>query len=124
MRAANRAIKRTNHSTPTLTEIIHELNGTKIFSNIDLNQGYNQLELDEESHEITTFTSHARLRRYTRLFFGINSAAEILQEEIRKALCGLKGVLNVSDDILCFGKDTNDHLANLKELFQRISEEV
>ena len=30
--------------------------------------------------------------------------------------------MNVSDDILYFGKDTNDHLANLKELFQRIRE--
>ena len=122
MRAANRAIKRTNHSTPTLTEIIHELNGAKVFSKIDLNQGYNQLELDEESREITTFTSHVGLKRYTRLFFGINSAAEIFQEEIRKALCGLKGVFNVSDDILCFGKDASDHLANLKQLFQRIRE--
>ena len=65
MRAANRAIKRTNQSTPTLTEIIHELNGAKIFSKIDLNQGYNHLELDEESHEIAKFTSHAGLRRYT-----------------------------------------------------------
>ena len=66
------------------------------------------------------FTSHAGLRRYTRLFFGINSAAEIFQEKIRKALCGLKGVLNVllSDDILCFGKNINDHIANIKELFQ------
>ena len=43
-------------------------------------------------------------------------------QEIRKALCGLKGVLNVSDDILCYGKDTSDHLGNLKELFQRIRE--
>ena len=77
MRAANQAIKRTNHSTPTLTEIIYELIGAKIFSKIDLNQGYNQLELDEESREITMFTSHVGLRRYTRLFFGINSAAEI-----------------------------------------------
>ena len=115
MRTAN---KRTNCCTPTLTEIIHELNGAKIFSKIDLNQGYNQLELDKESLEIT-FTSHAGRRRYTQLFFGINSATEIFQEEIIKALCGLKGVLNV---ILCFGKDTNDRLANLKELFQRFKE--
>ena len=35
----------------------------------------------------------------TQLFFEINSAAVICQKEIRKALCGLKGVLNVSDDI-------------------------
>ena len=84
MKAANRAIKRTDNNTPTLTEIIHELNGAKIFSKIDLYQGYNQL--NEESCEITTFTLRVGLRRYTQLFFGINSTAEIFQEEIRK-LC-------------------------------------
>ena len=30
MRAANQAIKKANHSTLTLTEMIHELNGAKL----------------------------------------------------------------------------------------------
>ena len=58
MRAKNQAIKRTNHSTQTFTEIIHELKGAKIFSKIDRNQGYNQWELVEGSCEIITFKSH------------------------------------------------------------------
>lgn len=122
MRAANIAIKREHHPTPTLTEFVGEMNGAKVFSKIDLNQGYNQLELDEESRYITTFSTHVGLRRYTRLFFGINSAAEVFQDEIRKALTGLKGVINISDDILCFGKDHDEHLKNLKALFARIKE--
>ena len=122
MRAANKAIKRERHSTPTLTEMVNQLNGAQVFSKIDLNQGYNQIELDEESREITTFATHVGLRRYTRLNFGMNSAAEIFQEEIRKALSGLNGVVNVSDDILCFGRDKAEHLRNLANLFQRIQE--
>ena len=50
MRVANQAINKLKHSTPTLTEIIHELFGAEIFSKIGLNQDYNQLDLDEGSH--------------------------------------------------------------------------
>lgn len=122
MRAANVAIQREHHPTPTLTELTHLLNGATVFSKVDLNQGYNQLELDESSRYITTFTSHVGLRRYKRLTFGINSAAEIFQEEIRRALSGLSGVVNVSDDILCYSTNLEQHNANLRALFQRLRE--
>ena len=42
MRMANRAIKRERHAT--LSEIISLLSNAKIFSKLDLNQGYNQLQ--------------------------------------------------------------------------------
>ncbi len=53
MRQANQAIKRERHVTPTIKEIIGDLNGAKVFSKLDLNQGYNQLELAPESRYIT-----------------------------------------------------------------------
>ena len=67
----NRAIKRTRHVIPTVEELRHDLNGAKIFSKLD---GFHQLELDEESKGITTFSTHVGLRRYCRLNFGTNSA--------------------------------------------------
>ena len=42
MRQVNKAIKRERHVTPTISEIVNDLNGAKIFSKLDLNQGYNQ----------------------------------------------------------------------------------
>ena len=45
MRQANQAVKQERHVTPTIKEIIGDLNGAKVFSKLDVNQGYNQLEL-------------------------------------------------------------------------------
>ena len=52
MRQANRAVKRERHLTPTIKEVIGGLNGLTMFSKLDLNQGYNQLELTSESRYI------------------------------------------------------------------------
>ncbi|XP_060571177.1 uncharacterized protein K02A2.6-like [Ruditapes philippinarum] len=64
MREANKAIERERHPMPTIDELIHDMNGAKVFSKLDLKAGYNQLELDEESRSITTFSTHMGLYRY------------------------------------------------------------
>ena len=82
MRAVNKAIQRERHITPTIDDVIADLNDAKVFSKLDLNQGYHQLELSEESRYVTTFSTHVGLRRYKRLNFGVTSAAEIFQNTI------------------------------------------
>ncbi|GFN79603.1 retrovirus-related pol polyprotein from transposon opus, partial [Plakobranchus ocellatus] len=120
MRAPNTAIRRERHSTPTLNELSTTLADAKYFSKLDLNQGYHQLELNEESRYITTLATHRGLYRYKRLNFGINSAAEIFQEVIRQTLNGLPGVINVSDDILVYGKSKEVHSQNLRKVLERL----
>ncbi|CAE1289526.1 unnamed protein product [Acanthosepion pharaonis] len=122
MKAAKKAIKRKRRPTPTLDELKTILSGANIFSKLDLNQGFNQLGLAEEFRYITTFATHLGLYRYKRLFFSVNSASEIFQEEISQALAGINGAINISDDILCFGSDQQDHDQNLHAIFQRIRE--
>ena len=82
MRRANEAIERTRYSIPTVDELLQNMNGSKIFSKLDLKWGYHQLELAPESRGITTFASHESLYRYKWLLFGVNSASEIYQQEI------------------------------------------
>ena len=78
MTDANQAIRRTRHVIPTLEELRHDFNEAKYFSVIDQNCGYNQYQLEEgESRNITAFRSHRGIKRFKRLHFGINSAAEI-----------------------------------------------
>ena len=45
--------------------------------------------------------------------FGISSAPEIFQRQINDILSGLVGVLCHVDDILVFGKDTEEHKTRL-----------
>ena len=67
MREANQAIERERHTMPTLQDFKAEVSESKFFSKIDLKEAYHQLELDEESRFITTFTTHEGLYHYKRL---------------------------------------------------------
>nr|XP_033948146.1 uncharacterized protein K02A2.6-like [Pseudochaenichthys georgianus] len=122
MRLPNTAIQRERHITPTVDDLIHDLNGAVVFSKLDLNAGYHQLELHPDSRYITTFTTHTGLWRYTRLNFGINSAAEVFQNVIQGVLHGIPNVRNMSDDIIVYGKTQEEHNNSLKAVFQRLRE--
>lgn len=109
MRAPNTAIERERHPGPHISDMIASLNGAQIFSKLDLNKGYHQLELHEKSRYITTFSTHQGLFRYKWLSFGVSSAAEIFQEAIRKVIHYIPNALNYSDDILVYGATMQEH---------------
>ncbi|KAK9703734.1 hypothetical protein QE152_g29158 [Popillia japonica] len=67
MRAANNAIERERYVSPTVDDILSQLNGAKVFSKLDLKEGYHQLTLNEQSRQITTFATHIGLFREDQL---------------------------------------------------------
>ncbi|KAK9712533.1 hypothetical protein QE152_g24868 [Popillia japonica] len=99
---------RERYVSPTVDDILSQLNGAKVFSKLDLKEGYQQLTLNEQSPQITTFATHIGLFRYKRLNFGINSAAEIFRRTIKQILADIPNVINISD-ILIFGKNEQEH---------------
>ena len=122
MREANKAIRRERHIMPTMEELIVDLNGAKMFSKLDLRCGYHQLELENNSRYITTFSTHLGIYRYKRLNFGICSASEIFQETIRQVIQNIPGARNISDDILVYGKDQDSHDKALRSVLRRLSD--
>ena len=66
------------------------------------------------------FSTHVGLRRFKRLNFGDSSAAEIFQNAIRETLSGIEGAINLSDDILVYGRTQEDHDQALRKRFQRL----
>ena len=119
MRLPNEAIQRERHPTPTIDDLVDTLNGATVFSKLDLRSGYHQLSLALESRYITTFATHEGLRRYTRLNFGTTSASEIFQNAIYEQIRDIKGSLNISDDIIIFGKTQQEHDNALHSVLQR-----
>ena len=69
------------------------------------------------------FSTHVGLFRFKRLGFGINSAAELFQNVIQSSLAGLPGVINLSDDILVYGKNQTEHDERLRACLQRLREQ-
>ncbi len=109
-RLANKAIKSIKYVTPTTEEIAYDLNGSTVFSRIDLNKAFHQLELDEGSRDITTFVTHRGFYRFRRLHMGVASASQEFGHVLQhKVLSGLEGVRNIADDIIVYGKTREEH---------------
>ena len=125
MRQANQAIiMRRRYPIPTVDEVLHTMNGSKVFSKLDLKWGYHQLELSPGSREITTFATPGGLFRYKRLLFGVCSASEQYQHEIASGLAGIEGVENISDDIVVNGPDTETQTGDSTKLMSVCKSEV
>ena len=122
MREANKAIKRTRYPTPTVEDILAKVKGAKLFTKLDLKSAFHQIELTPESRKMTTFQSETRIKRYTRLMFGANSASEELQHALRNVLSGINGTTNIHDDILIYAGDTIEHDKILTDVLQRLHE--
>ena len=122
MRMPNKAIRRERHPSPTVDDLIHNLNGATVFSKLDLRAGYHQIPLAAKSRYITTFATHKGLRRYTRLNFGTNSASEIFQHMISEQLRDITGAFNISDDVIVYGKTQADHDKALRAVFQKFAD--
>lgn len=124
--ALNKALKRPHYQVPTIDEILPELSKARVFSTLDAEKGFWQLELDQESSELTTFWTPFGRYRWLRMPFGISPASEIYQMHQHEILNGLKGVETIADDILVYGVgDTYeealaDHNRNLEALLTRL----
>ena len=57
MRQANHAIVREKHPVPTVKETVQEVSNAKVFSKLDLNMAFHQIELHPDSRDITTFAA-------------------------------------------------------------------
>ena len=121
-RSVNTALLRQRDVAPTIDDVIHQLNGSRVFSKLDLRQAFLQLELEEDSRYITTFSSHIGLFRFKRLSFGLSVSSEIFQTTISQLLSGIPGVINLCDDILIYGASVDDHNKSLLAVVKKLAD--
>ena len=105
-----------------MDELLHELNGSTVFTKLDLKWGFHQIQLAPESRHITTFTTHHGLYRYKRLMFGISSAPEHYQKIIRDVLKKCEGIANIADNIVVHGRMPEEHDQRLLVVLRCLSE--
>ena len=74
-----------------------------------MKSAFHQIELTQDSRYITAFQSDSRIKRFTRIIFGVNSASKELQHTTRAILSDIQGVKNIADDLLIFAKTPEDH---------------
>ena len=116
----NKSVQRENYPLPRVEELLAGLEGSTVFSKMDANSGFWQINLDTKSRELTTFITPFGRFQFRKMPFGISAAPEFFQRQMERILQGLPGVLCMMDDILVFGKNIKEHDQRLEKAMQRL----
>ena len=121
----NPAIQREKYQLPTVEDIATRLHGAKVFTVMDVRNGFWHVSLDEESSYLTTFQTPFGRYRWRRMPFGISSVPEVFQRKMHELIEGMTDIEVVADDFIAvgygetFGEASRDHDKNLLEFFKR-----
>lgn len=115
----NNAIKRENFPIPSFDEISEKLTGKKIFSVLDLKEGYWQVQLSEAASKLCTFSTPFGCYRFLRLPFGLSIAPEVFQKYNERNFQGIPGVVIYFDDVLIAAETKDEHDRILAEVVNR-----
>ena len=118
----NESVKRERHPLPAVDQTLAQLAGAKLFSKLDANSGFWQIQLAPSSSLLTTFITPFGRFCFRRLPFGISSAPEHFQRRMSEALSGLAGTVCMMDDVLVYGENREEHDERLTGVLQRLSD--
>ncbi|GFS50338.1 hypothetical protein TNCV_1638371 [Trichonephila clavipes] len=118
-RDLNKVIKRENYQIPCTDDIISSLEGKKIFSVVDLKNGFWHIPLDEVSSEICTFNTPFGRYKSNKMPFGIVFAPKVFLKKNQKLLGDIEGVEIYFDDIIVTECDEDSHDAIMSRVLER-----
>ncbi|KAJ7991327.1 hypothetical protein DPEC_G00296170 [Dallia pectoralis] len=121
LRQVNKAVVPDKYPLPTTEELTTHFYGSRVFSKLDLRQGYLQIPLQPESRNLTAFITHTGLYRYTRMPFGLSSAPSCFQKIMSTILASCPGTVAYLDDIVVHGPDVDTHNVRLEQVFESLS---
>jgi len=108
---------------PRIADMLQTLRGSKFFTALDLNKGFHQIPLEEESKPKLAFVTPMGLFQWEKTPFGIHSGPAVFQAAMQLTLAGLEHCTMVYiDDIIIFTKDFPSHLKAVQAVFDRLRE--
>ena len=119
-RKINTAIIRDTFPIPPLDSLVDEMSGATLFSKIDLKEPYQQIVLQKDCKNITSFHTDKGIYRFKRLCYGISNSFEIFQKAITEKIGDIENVKFISDDIIIYTENRKEHLLTIENLFKRL----
>ena len=109
---------------PRVDETIAVLQGKRYFSLADLNSGFWQLELDEESKAKTAFQTSDGLYHFCTMPMGLSCASQSWQRLMNHLIHGHLHEFCCSyiDDLIIFSDTFEDHLEHVDKTLRRFAE--
>lgn len=120
-RRLNRVIVKDRYPLPLIEDQLNRLQSARIFSSIDLKNGFVHVNVAEVSRKYTSFVTHNGQYQFRKISFGLLSSPAVFQRHINTIFRDLahKGVaLPYVYDVIIPAKDESETLENLKVVIE------
>jgi len=122
-RKLNSMTAKDSYPIPIIDDLLDKLCDKKLFSKLDLKNGFHHVYMHEDSIKFTSFTTPFGQFEYLRMPFGLKNAPSVFQRFINKIFSDLikeNKVIVYLDDIMIATKTIEEHFEILEEIFKRL----
>nr|GFA77413.1 putative reverse transcriptase domain-containing protein [Tanacetum cinerariifolium] len=125
-RELNKLTMKNRYSLPRIKDLFDQLQGSSIYSKIDLSSGYQQLRVQEEDIPKTAFRTRYGHYKFQGMSFGLTNAPAIFMDLMNRVCKPYldKFVIVFINDILIYSKNEQEHGEHLKLILELLKREV
>ncbi|KAG0442269.1 Retrovirus-related Pol polyprotein from transposon [Dictyocoela muelleri] len=110
----NNSTNKEAYPCSNMKECLINLCGSRFFSTLDLNLGFYQFQMDDESIKYTAFSILNNHYEFLRMPFGLSNAPRSFQRAMNNVLGHLSFVRLYLDRVLVFSKTLEEHLEHIE----------
>ncbi|GJV47945.1 putative reverse transcriptase domain-containing protein [Tanacetum coccineum] len=124
-RELNKLTIKNRYPLPRIDDLFDQLQGSSVYSKIDLRSGYHQLRIKEEDIPITAFRTRYGHFEFQVMPFGLTNAPAVFMDLMNRVCKPYldKFVIVFIDDILIYSKDEEEHGKHLKIILELLKKE-
>ncbi|GJV72042.1 putative reverse transcriptase domain-containing protein [Tanacetum coccineum] len=124
-RELNKLTVKNSYPLPRIDDLFDQLQGSSVYSKIDLRSGYHQLRVREEDIPIIAFRTRYGHYEFQVMLFGLTNAPAVFMD-LMNCVCKPyrdKFVIVFIDDILIYSKSKEEHSEHLKIILDLLKKE-
>ncbi|GKD29287.1 putative nucleotidyltransferase, ribonuclease H [Tanacetum coccineum] len=124
-RELNKLTVKNRYPLPRIDDLFDQLQGSSVYSKIDLRSGYHQLRIREEDIPITAFRTRYGHYEFQVMPFGLTNAPAVFMDLMNRVCKPYldKFVIVFIDDILIYSKTKGEHSEHLKIILDLLKKE-
>ncbi|GJW96384.1 putative reverse transcriptase domain-containing protein [Tanacetum coccineum] len=124
-RELNKLTVKNRYPLPRIDDLFDQLQGSSVYSKIDLRSGYHQLQVREEDILKTAFRTRYGHYEFQVMPFGLTNAPAVFMDLINRMCKSFldKFVIIFIDDILIYSKNKKEHEEHLKAILELLKKE-
>lgn len=105
---------------PLVDELMEHVSGVRIFTKLDIHQGFHQLQLSPDSEDLTTFCTQYGTYKYQVVPFGLTNGPAAFQCFINETLMDYLDdfVTAFVDDLLIYLQNAVEHEIHVKKVLE------